>query len=258
MRRSATEQPTDRRPAARRVGVGVGLTLAAMVVVAACSRDQGARPPMVTTQQDPADTTTTTAPAPGRSTAPSTTVDPAQPVELAWVRQVGGLGGDELASVAGRDASVVAVGSTGGAVGPTQGGRDTLTVVVASDGTAGRPRQAGSDGTDRAAGVSASGTSTLACGTSDSTRGPRATGTPDGWCAPVAEDGTLGEEVAIGGDADDTLVAVALTRPSADGGPGQPTAVPDSRRPARATPSAPRPASCPVPRTPPAAVSATA
>ena len=224
MRRSATEQPTDLRRSSRRTRrVGTVLVLAGMVVVAACSRDQGARPPVVTTQEDPADSTTTTAPAAGRRTAPSTTVDPGQPVELAWVKQVGGLGNDELASVAGRDAAVVAVGSTDGAVGPTQGGRDTLSVVVASDGTVGRPHQAGSDGTDRAAGVSASGTSTLACGTSDSTRGPRASGTPDGWCAPVAADGTLGEEVGIGGDADDTLVAVALVRPSTDGGPGQPT-----------------------------------
>lgn len=222
MRRSATEQPTDRRPAAHRARrAGVGLTLAAMVVVAACSRDQGARPPVVTTQEDPADTTTTTAAPSSRSTAPPTTADPAAPIELAWVRQVGGLGNDELASVAGRDASVVAVGSTDGAVGPTQGSRDTMTVVVASDGTAARPRQAGSDGTDRAAGVSSAGGATLACGTSDSTSGPGATGTPDGWCAPVAEDGTLGEEVAIGGDADDALVAVALARPATDGGSGQ-------------------------------------
>jgi hypothetical protein len=220
MRRSATEQPTDQRPGAapwsRRAVLG--LVLAGMVVVSACSRDQGARPPVVTTQEDPADTTTTTAPAPKRNNAPPTTVDPAQPIELAWVRQVGGLGNDELASVAGRDASVVAVGSTDGAVGPTRGGRDTMTVVVTSDGTAAPPRQAGSDGTDRAAGVSASGSSTLACGTSDSTRGPQASGTPDGWCAPVADDGTLGEEVAIGGDADDALVAVALPRPAASDG----------------------------------------
>ncbi len=222
MRPSATEQPTDRRPTARRARrAGIGLTLAAMVVVAACSRDQGARPPMVTTQEDPADTTTTTTAPSSRSTAPPTSVDPAQPIELAWVRQVGGLGNDELASVAGRDAAVVAVGSTDGAVGPTQGGRDTMTVVVASDGTAARPQQAGSDGTDRAAGVSSAAGATLACGTSDSNRGPRASGTPDGWCAPVAENGTLGEEVAIGGDADDTLVAVALAPPAADGGSGQ-------------------------------------
>ena len=51
---------------------------------------------MVTTQEDPADTTTTTTAPSSRSTAPPTSVDPAQPIELAWVRQVGGLGNDEL------------------------------------------------------------------------------------------------------------------------------------------------------------------
>ena len=220
MARSATEQHTGGRPAAARWArrVGTGLVLVGMVAVAACSRDQGARPPLVTTQEDPTESTTTTTPP---TTGPTTTVDPAQPLELAWVRQVGGLGNDELASVAGRNAEVVAVGSTDGAVGPTQGGRDAMVVVAATDGTVGRPRQFGSDGTDRAAGVASGGSTTLTCGTSDSTRGPSATGTPDGWCAPVGKDGALGEEIAIGGAAEDALVAVAVPVPSTT--PGEPS-----------------------------------
>ncbi|MFM7063185.1 MAG: hypothetical protein ACKO04_06805 [Actinomycetes bacterium] len=219
MERSATPQPREGHgtvaPWARRARLG--LVLAATVLAAACSRDQGARPPVVTTQEDPAETTTSSPPPPSRRPGPSTTVDPAEPLELVWVRQVGGLGNDELSSVAGRDDSVVAVGSTDGAAGPTQGGRDAMVVVARSSGTVAPPTQFGTDGTDRAAGVAATGGTALACGTSDSTRGTRSSGTPDGWCAPVADDGTLGEAVAIGGDADDSLVAVALPRPTGSG-----------------------------------------
>ncbi len=184
---------------------------------------------------DSASTTTTTRPT-TTTAPPSTTAPPeaAEPLPVAWVRQVGGPGDDELRSVTGRDDSVLGAGTTTGLAAstpPASGATAAFVdVVAAADGTPTATTQATQDRTAAANGIAdgpdtgSSGTQgdaadtpsvTLACGTTPSAPaadrpvvGPA--GGTDAWCASVGADGALGPAQAVGSDLDDDVRSVAV------------------------------------------------
>jgi hypothetical protein len=165
--------------------------------------------------------------------------EPEAPPKLAWALQVGGVGEDVLNGVAGVDTSVVAVGSTSqGVEQPAVGGTDVLSVTVDSEGAIQSTDQFGTTGDESAAGVAASGTGSLACGSTTgllgaisgsgnsggaaggASGGASGEGVPgaanDVWCAPLPSSASQ-QVTQLGGSGEDRITGVALPQ-----GPAQP------------------------------------
>jgi len=142
-------------------------------------------------------TTTTTTP---EGTGPDQLApSDAEPLPVAWIRQVGGPGEDALNGVTGLGATVVAVGRTAGLAGvPPAGGTDVLVATIGTDGELGTSTAGGSAGDDDAAAVSADVTVTL-CGSTTGDLGAASAGAEDAFCAPVDANGSLGQATQLGG-----------------------------------------------------------
>ncbi|MGI9577020.1 MAG: hypothetical protein ACR2OH_02340, partial [Microthrixaceae bacterium] len=138
-----------------------------------------------------------------------------EPPEPAWIVQIGGPDTDRLASVTGRNDSVLAVGDTRSDLGdgpPAES--DALTLVVDTAGEVISLAHAGGPGEDepRSVGFGSNsdlGDVTIACGsTTSALSGPNA-GLTDAWCGRIGAEGI--ESVhQQGSQQDDALVAVAI------------------------------------------------
>ncbi|MBS1837471.1 MAG: hypothetical protein JST64_07210 [Actinobacteria bacterium] len=172
------------------------------LVVAGCSGNEDA-----TTS-----TTTSTTAAP--STTTSTPPADRDPLQVAWVRQVGGPGDDVLNAATGRGDAVIGIGTTAGLTTMSRPGTGAtaafVDVVAASDGTQRATVQSTQAATVTGTAI-ASATSadrTIACG---ATAGASASaGTAHGWCATAGLDGALGAATVPGTDRSDTVAGVAV------------------------------------------------
>ncbi len=199
------------------------LTVAAALIGASCSTGGDGTGASTTTEPPsslPPEGLAPEGPAPGESAERAE-----EPPEPAWVVQVGGAGDDTLASVTGRNDSVLAVGDTTAELGgPHSGGNDGVVLVVDTEGEVLSLTQSGAPFDDRPRAVgfgsnSDAGDVTIACGSTTSALGGPNAGLGDAWCARVGE--TDLESVHQQGSTDDDgLLAVALDPEAAAGESG--------------------------------------
>ena len=164
------------------------------VVAVGCSFDTDE--PATVTMPELNTTTTTTPEGSGPDELAGTD---AEPLPVAWIRQIGGPGEDALNALTGSGATVVAVGRTAGLAGvPAAGGSDVLIATIGTDGELDTSTSGGSAGDDDAAGVTADVNVTL-CGSTTGDLGAASAGAQDAFCAPVDTDGALGQATQLGG-----------------------------------------------------------
>lgn len=181
------------------------VVLLATALVAACSFDRD-EPASITV---PRMNTTTT--------APDATIAPAapevEPLEPAWVLQVGGPGDEALAAVTSIGSDLVAVGS----VTDPDGVADTNVVAASTDGELITTTRDGTEAEDRATAVATDEATVLTCGTTDGEFGGPTGGDTDVWCAPLTDEWELGEVRQLGGPGDEQLSGLTMAEGLAHG-----------------------------------------
>lgn len=195
--------PVAPRPTRPTRPARTGFLLALVVCLSAAGCSLGREEPATVTLPR-MDTTTTTVPPQGPDApdggpgGPGAAPGPGEPPEVAWVTQVGGAGDDTLAAVAGVDATVVAAGTTTRVDAPSAAGA-ALVVALDQEGAVTALHEPDSAGLDAATSISSHDDGGTVCGWTDGELGASPAGGRDGWCAPVAADGSPGTPAQLGG-----------------------------------------------------------
>jgi hypothetical protein len=133
------------------------------------------------------------------TTAPDGTIAPAppevEPLELAWVLQVGGPDDETLDAVTSLGADLVAVGSATGPAGTS----DAYIVAATTDGELAATTSDGTESDDTATAVATDQAVVVTCGATDGEFGGPTGGDTDVWCAELTDEWELGEIRQLGG-----------------------------------------------------------